>query len=489
MVTKNKAQMKGKLSMDDFIGGNDYNQKQEQLKTKKLMKIISIILVILLIVSICLIAYIYYLSKIELKILVNGTKKSKLNNVLYITEEGKVYVPIRAFASYVGYQSGNGGYKQYSEDTTKCYVQNENEVATFELKSNKIYKYLLDGSNDIEYFEIDEPVLTKDGQLYTTIEGAKIAFNISMNYNRKSNKVTIYTLPYLVNHYASKFKNNAISNEKASFSNKKVLLYDMIILKNSNNNYGVYKLDGTEIIGAKYSNIKFIESTKEFIVTTMENKMGIMMYDSSTKIKPEYDSIKKIDKDAGLYLVSNNKKQGVINENGSIIVYIEYDKIGLDNINYDTNIKNKYLLYDNCIPVCKNNKWELFDKTGNKISKEQYDALGCSQGSGNASDSSTGVLLIPKYEGIVIKIGDLFGIIDKHGNPIINTALQKVYTTTSTGETNYYMIYNNQVIDVISYIETYIINNQTNSNQINSNEINSNQVNSNEVNSNQVNND
>ena len=54
-----------------------------------------------------------------------------------IFEGEDVYVPIRDFASYVGYSSYNGDYKQYVEDTTKCYVQSTNEVASFSLNSNK----------------------------------------------------------------------------------------------------------------------------------------------------------------------------------------------------------------------------------------------------------------------------------------------------------------------------------------------------------------
>ena len=42
-------------------------------------------------------------------------------------------------------------------------------------------------------------------------------------------------------------------------------------------------------------NLYLIESTKEFIVTTLENKMGIMSYNATTKISPEYDNIKQID--------------------------------------------------------------------------------------------------------------------------------------------------------------------------------------------------
>lgn len=463
--------------MDDFIGGNNYNQTIEQQKTKKWMKIISFVLVILLFVSIAMGVYIFYLKQEQLKIVIDGKSNDKitseLQKILIITEEGKIYIPIRNFANYVGFESGNGGYKQYSEDATKCYVKSTNEVATLSLGSNKIYKTVLDGTNDMEYYDIEEPIVDINGQLYTTIEGARIAFNISMNYDQKTNKITISTLPYLVSKYSSQFKNSAIADKGADFNNQKALLYGMIILKNSENNYGVYNfLTKTEVLGTKYANVKFVESTREFIVTTLENKMGIMLYDSTTKISPKYDSIKQIDKNSGLYLVTNNQKQGVINENESIVVYLEYDQIGIDGTQYGDEVENQYLLYDKYIPVCRENKWELFDKTGRKISQKQYDSFGCSQTNNTEIGDAKPVLLIPKYELIVVNIGNLYGVIDGQGNELIEPVLQNIYSITRQEEITYNMTYNNQTMDVLSHIERVMSERGNNQNDVNNNATN-----------------
>ena len=443
---------------DDFIGGQNYNQTEDQLKAKKWMKWIGIILVLLLVISIALIGVMYYIQSTQLKITVDGASNRNLEDVL-IFENGEVYIPIRAFAQYVGYESYSGDYKQYAEDTTKCYVQSANEVASFSLNSNTIYKIVLDGNNDYEYYEIDEPVRMINNQLCTTIEGARIAFNISMAYSAEDNQVTIFTLPYLVTYYTAQFQNSGIADRDANFSNQKALLYNMIVVKNAEGNYGVYGLDGSEILGTRYKSVKFIESTREFIVTTLENKMGIMSYDSTTKINPEYDDIKQIDKDSGLYLVTNNKKQGVISENGSIVLYLEYDQIGINADTYPTNnIKNQYLLYDNCIPVMRNNKWGIFDKTGKQILEVKYDELGCTAGSGNRGDeTANNILLIPDYEGIVVREGDLYGIMDSNGRELVPIALQSVYSIVNAGQETYYMIYDNRVMNVITYIETYVI--------------------------------
>ena len=445
----------GGYFMDDFIGGGYNKQTEEQQKAKKWMKIIGIILVLLLLVVIGLLVLMYYIQTTELKISIDTKSNTALKNVL-IFEQDKVYIPIRNFASYVGYNSGNGEYKQYSEDLTKCYVESENEIASFGLGSNKIYKILLAGNNDYEYYEKDEPVKMINNQLCTTIEGAEIAFNISISYNKTQNQVTIYTLPYLVSYYTMKFQNAGIADTAASFSNQKALLYNMIIVKNENGNYGVQWLNGQEVLGTKYADIK---STKEFIVTTLENKMRIMSYDAKTKISSEYDKIKQIDKDNGLYLVTNNNKQGVVNSNGSIILYLEYDQIGVDTTKYASNkIKNQYLLYNKCIPAKKNGTWELFDKTGRKITEDTYSDLGCNVGTGNATDkNSNSVLLVPEYEGIVVNKNNIYGLINCEGKALLPISLQSIYSITSAGEETYYMVYNNQSRNVIDYIKKWVI--------------------------------
>lgn len=457
--------------MNDLIGNNSYEPSNDQLKAKKWMKIIGVILVLLFFVCIGLIAFMYYWESTQLKITIDGKESPNLENILLI-QDGQVYLPIRAFAEFVGYDSYSGDYKQYAEDNTKCYVQSANEIASFTMNSDKIYKLLTNG-NDYEYFTINEPVKMANGVLYTTKEGAERAFNIIFNYNQEKNQITIYTLPYLVTRYSAQFKNSAIAGGGADFSNQKALLEDRIIVRNSDNYYGVSDLSGNEVLGTKYSSIKYVESTKEFIVTTAEGKMGIMSYEAETKISPDYDQIKQIDKDAGLYLVTNSNKQGVINNSGSIIVHLEYDQIGVDANRFNgNNIKNQYLLYDNCIPVKKGNLWGIFDKNGRQILPIEYEDLGCSAGAGSSTaQTANNILLISDYKGIVVKRDNLYGVTDFEGKELIPIALKTVYSTISEGEETYYMIYNDQVMNVITYIQTYVRPNKPIENNPNTNNV------------------
>lgn len=450
------------------------NLSEKEQKSKKIMKIIIILIIILMVVSIILGVTIYFLKLQQFKFVVDGKNTAQTEGT-FIIQEDKVYVSIKDIASIIGYKYYNGGYKQYSEDVNKCYVENDNEVCTFEKDSNKIYK-TSPGEVDYEYFTLDEPVKRINGKLYTTLSGIERACNLDTIYNKEQNKITIYTLPYLAKYYTENYNMSAVGT---NFKNQKALLYGLLVVQDVENtnqnarniNYGIYSTSGEEIVGTKYSDIEFIESTEEFIVTTTEKKVGIITSDGETKVRPQYDSLKQIDKDLNLYLATSNGKQGVLEKNGKILIYLEYDKIGIDLTQFPSNdIKNSYLLYDNAIPVKQNGKWGLYDIKGNLILPIEYDGFGCV--AGKSSDKTlNNILIIPDIEGIVVsKIYELedrkkftaYGIVNSSGKLMIPTSLETVYSITNNGRDEYTMIYNGDSIDILEYVREYGLDGNTN---------------------------
>lgn len=449
------------------------NFSQQKMKDKKTMRILIILIVIVFLISMGIMVAIYYLQQTEFKFLVNGAAYQKYDEDLFIFNNDKVYISIKDMAPLVNYSAYNGAYgsqEQYSEDTTKCYVEGANEVASFELNSNIIYKITTDGKGEYEYFEIDEPVMQINNKLYTTITGICRAYNISLSYNKGNNQISMYTLPELVKYYTVNQANSAISG---NFNNQKALLYNLLVVSNTTTNssssgstssnnsvrYGVTTLDGTEIIGTKYKNIQFIESTQEFLVTTTEDKMGIITSIGTTKVQPQYDELKQIDKDLNLYLATNNNKQGVIEKNGKILIYLEYDKIGINADNYSiNNIKNPYLLYNNCIPVYQNGKWGMYDKTGKLIIPIEYDNLGCIVK--NSDINANSIVLIPEIKGIVVckKYDEmtLYGILNYQGKKIVGMVLDSVYSVTNSGRQEYYMTNAGKALNVIEWVNKHM---------------------------------
>ena len=436
------------------------DNKNLEKNSKKMIKILVISLILVVIAIVILIVVIYSIEEKQFKVNIDG-KRSTLPEDTFIFDGDDIYVSIIDFAQNNGYTYHNGEYKhQYSEDTDKCYIYNNNEIASFSLDSDTIYKVLnsteqsTEEESDYEYFTIDKPVKILNDKLYTTLDGISKGCNVNISYDKEKNSMNIYTLDYLTTFYSGRiptsiFATGMSQTEENYFSNQKAILYNLMVVKDANEHYGVYDLSGNTIIGEKYKTIKFIESSQEFIVQTDNNKMGIIADDATTKIEPNYDSIKQIDKDTDIYLVSNSNKYGVINGNGRTVIFLEYTKIGIDPDQYsDDNIKNPYLLYNRCIPVCQNDKWGMMDVNGNTILPVEYDGFGCVAKSGTASN----LLLVPEYQAFVVHQGTYYGLYNVSGNELIPIRVTNMYKVISSGETGYYLTYEGIIMDVIDYL-------------------------------------
>lgn len=439
------------------------NQEEKNKKAKKLMLWITIAIIALLVISIILFITIHYLKEQLFKFEIDGVKTSMTENDLFVYEGNTVYVSLRDIASMIGYKYYNGGYKEYSEDANKCYLEGENEICTFEKDETTIYKTPVT-EIDYEYFELETPVKRINNKLYITSDGLSLACNLKFYYEPEENQITIYTLPYYANYYT---QTNAYAAVADNFKNQKALLYGLLVTQdventntgsnNRNIHYGISTLDNKEIVGTKYTSIEFIESTEEFIVETTEKKVGIITSDGDTKVQPQYDSLKQIDKDLNLYLATNDNKKGVIEKNGKILIYLEYDEIGIDPEPFQTNsIKNPYLLYNNVIPVKQNGKWGMYDKKGNLILPIEYDGIGCI----GTNKTTNNILLIPAIKGIVVaKEFDngernkpiLYGIVNWLGREIVPPWLETVYSTVNNGREEYIMVNGGTTYNVIEY--------------------------------------
>lgn len=442
-------------------------------KTKRLKASLIVIFVLIAILAIVAIVLYFYGKKVateQFKVYIDQTQNTKLSsnpNNMFLIEDGKMYTSIMGIAEYVGYKAYNGEYKSYSEDTTSCYVTNSKEIVTFSSGSKTIRKYPQLGDSESQTFDIGEEVQARGNNLYICQDGLQRAFNLTVNYDIQKNTVNIVTLPYLSSLYEKTISKAALSDKSLSdeiiFNNQKALLYGYIVIKDPDTKlFGVASVQNSSadnasaIITERYKSIEFVEGINDFIVMTSDNKYGIIGNNGITKVKPTYDKIQEIDKDIGLYLVTSNSKQGVINQNGKIIVYQDYDQIGLSE-NYDPNVTNKYLLYNNAIPVMRDKKWGLIDKNGSTILPVEYDGIGCNL---NTNQSNTnGTVLIPDLDGIVVE-KDIqennskvkkFGIVSSEGNLMVNIVADSAYATTLENKTTYYLNVQNQIIDIVNF--------------------------------------
>ena len=471
------------------------NNNPKKVTGIKIGFIIVVILIILLIIAAGAIwIYSQQILSSQFKFDLDGKRQSNYSESLFLFQNDKVYISIRDIAPLLGYNVYNGGYGEYTEDKSKCYVNNSKEIVSFETNSDKIYKYSVtsSGNSEGQSFDIDSPILSSGSNMYISSDGLVRAFNVRFDYNTGNNEVSIFSLSYLANYYSGQITNAAITtstsglSESVIYNNQKALLYNLVVIKDdTTKQYGVASLANptNTIIGTRYSSIEFMEGSNDFIVKTSDNKMGIIGSDGITKVRLEYDDIKELDKNLGLYLVTSNNKQGVVNSNGKVIVYQDYDQIGLPNTINDSNVTNKYILMDNCIPVKRNNKWGLIDINGNEIAPLQYDGFGCDADSSDSRYSD--VLIIPDLNGIVVELDEVngntktkkYGVVTSDGNLFINIVLDSIYSVTAQGETTYYATFQGQVLDLVDFVrqqtESYEQNNANNSgteNNTNTNE-------------------
>ena len=438
---------------------DEEQRKKEEAKTKKLKTLLIGLIIFSVVLIISLMILIYYLlshpSKVS--VYIDSELNQDLQKVINVEtdESGKdiISAPIKLIAPALGYQANNGEYTIVSEDTNSCNVSNKNEVAIFKLNSDIIYKKDLTVNSEYEIVKIDKSVFEKDGELWVSEQGLEEAFNINIQYTRKTKKLSIYTLDYYVKKATDKYvkpssgtsnsstaKYKALANE---FANKKSIFETMVVAISDNNLYGVINYEtGEEVLGFKYDKITYIPHKSAFLVSKDDN-VGIISSDSITRIPITFDELTLIDYEKELYLAKSNDLYGVVNIKGDTIIYPEYDKIGIDINGYERNgVKSGFVLIDALIPIQKDGKWGLYNIDSSKTMDIIYDKIGCNIS--NSSSTQFSLLVIPEENAVVVCRNGKYGFINKDGEEYPNCVFEKVYMEVLSGNTQYYMIWKEQ---------------------------------------------
>ena len=474
-------------------------QQKEEKKKKRTKGIVLGAIIFIILVIIAISCYLVYVQSTTMRLILDGQSNESLKQII-LWKNGNMYFPIKEVASYLGYSSYNGEYSQRSEDQSKCYVQSENEVANFSLNSKTIYKLdLTTTGNDYETVEVEEAIFAEGGVLYASTEAVQKAFNVSIQYDQNANRIYIYTLPYLVQSYSPKVLDYGYTEISDVLANQKAILQNMLVVsKEDTNVYGVIDVNGNTILEPKYDNITYLPEIGDFMVEA-NGKVGILGGKGETKVQIMYDSIQLMDSDAGLYVASNNNKYGVIDLRGHIKIYIENDAVGMDITPFSqNNIKNKYILAGNLIPVKKGDLWGLYDISGKQVVDFEYDSFGYIA---KTNRDALNLLVIPDYEVLVACKDEKYILLNSIGEKLFNAPIaDDIYMTISGGQTHYYITVNNQTMDAEQYLDnigvrkqseggnTNITNNAlTNANNQNSNQTNTQNTNNTQTNNNQGN--
>ena len=459
-------------------------QNKEEKKKKRTTKIILGAIIFLVILIIAIAGYLVYIQETTLKVVLDGQNNEKVKELLVFENDGTIYVPIKEISSYLGYESYNGEYTDKSESASKCYVQCENEVANFSLGSNKIYKLDLSNTDaSYEYSYSKKPIKAINGVLYATSEAIEKAFNVSFQYDQDKNRVYIYTLPYLIQSYSGTVLDYGYTKISETFANQKAILQDMLVVEKEDTRVvAVISVDGSVILEPKYDSITYLPNVGDFLVKTNE-KVGILSKTGETKVQIMYDSIELMDADAELYVAQKDGKYGVLDFRGNIKIYIENDEVGMDISQFEqNNIKNKYILAGNLIPVRKDKLWGLYDKNGNKIVDFTYDSFGYVASS---NKDAFNLLVIPDYEVLVACKDKKYTLLNSSGKELFaGPVADDIYMTISGGQKHYYITVNDSTMDAEQYLKNIGIRPQETTSQTNSNNQTGNTTNNNSVNTN-----
>ncbi len=253
-------------------------------------------------------------------------------------------------------------------------MQNENQVIQFEADSNKIYKTVPDSNLDYEEYELNNKILKINNLLYIALDDVNVGLNVVYGFSQNDNRILLNTVDSLTEGYKTSLSeqtNNTIIEISPEFNNEKALSYNMLVVSNENQKWGVVDNNFSTIIGNKYTSLEFIESAKAFIAAD-DNKYGVISIEPNQRpiIDLNYEEIEVINNSPMFYKVKLAGKYGIIDGNGKPIINNEYDNMGYTTQSTTEQTvlvikefgKNK----ENLLVVCKEGKYGLVNLSDGK---------------------------------------------------------------------------------------------------------------------------
>lgn len=435
-----------------------YRERQE--KPKKMMKVIIIFMVLLLIAIFIVIGVLYSIQEKPLTATIDGQASPQFAQIIQYQNDN-VYVPIRQVASLLNYGVYKGQYNTASESDSQCYVTyldgNEQlEAVDLTLGQKLVYKRdITSDDSNYETAELKYEIQAKNGELLINVLDLQEVFNTKYEYDQDNNVMRLSTLPYLVGQYGKIALDKGYELDESYINQKMILDGMMAVVSTTSKSEGIIDIQGNQLIEVKYSALKYLPEVGDCIVADSKSKYGVVSPNANkkTKIDVMYDGIDLVNKETGLYVVQQEKRYGIVNSNGEIRVPVDYDQIGIDISKFpENNIKNKYILLDNLIPVRLDKKWALSDRNGNKLTEFEFDGFGYTA---RSNKSAINLLEIPDYEVMVVVKDDKYGFINKQGQVIneYGISFDDIYMIRNGGKFEYKATFNGKEYDVSELLD------------------------------------
>ena len=392
----------------DLLGQD--TQKKQKSNAQKIVLFLLIFSIFALLMTIVMMSAISGKgTKKELTISIDGTDVKMEQGLLTTDEKGTNYISIQKISKLIGFNYVAGEYKKYSDDITKCYLEDTNGIIQFETNSNKIYKINPRINLDYEEYELKNIIINQNNLLYVALEDVNVALNTIFLYSEVDNKIVLKTLNSIQEEQKqvlSEKTNGDLIQVSDDFNNKKALAYNMLVASNENGKWGV--VDTTNYNKVKqnqYSTIEFIESAGVFIVSD-NNKYGIIKPKKEEPIvQLNYEEIRVINNKPLHYAVKMGNVYVVVNEEGKAIINDRYDSFGC---NTNSAVEESVLVVEeiadkkvNILVVCKGGKYGLLDlDNGTAIGGITLDRIYSKNDNGKKVyyvQSDKGTILLNKY--------------------------------------------------------------------------------------------
>lgn len=347
-----------------------YTRDPKSPGQKIILKILIVAIVLCIIVA-CALVYLKIVGGIKVySIAVNGNKLSEEEAQLFVqADNGKTYIPLKFIAEKLGYEFYNGEYKITGEEKDKCYVNNKTNITQFFLDTQEIYKASENPNIDYEYHELQNPILSMDDNLYICMDDLNMALNVVISYSSKDNQTLIEAPSYWYEKMQESLnqKGMILSDDP---QNLQALAYGYIVV-NKDGKYGVIDFSGQEVIGNKYTSMKFVDYKKSFIIADEYNKFGVIAENGVERIRLLYDSIEILNYNPLLYRVGKGEKFGIMLEDGRVINDTIFDSMGYPEdkdrgIDYTLFIPEINENIPESVVVCNNEKYGLIDLNDGK---------------------------------------------------------------------------------------------------------------------------
>lgn len=342
---------------------------QEPPKKQKTngQKIVLMLLITSIVLSIFIIIMIFALQGNKTKTLglnIDGKDVQITQNMLISDDSGVNYISLQQLSTSIGYNYLRGGYGEYAEDETKCYLESKNQVIGFEANSNRIYKTTQNSKTDYEYYNLNNKIIQSNGILYIALEDLALGCNVVYTFSNEQYKILINTPENLSKSYTKTFAEKGLTID-SNIQNQKSIVYNMVVVSNASGKLGVVDTKANTIIGQKYTTINFDEFSQRFIVSN-NNRYGIVSKEGSVIAELKYENVRIINYSPLLYEVKQNNKVGVLDEKGNLIIDTVFDKLGFYE---NSNLVESTLIIDNfsnnqdAMVVCNGGKYGLVNLT------------------------------------------------------------------------------------------------------------------------------